>query len=270
MFPFERLAIVYFALFGVGALFSGPGRRPAVRAAFVAVAAVAGVIGVAWTASVTVRVWIPHAYLVIGYWLPALLVGNLSSTAFEAWLVGTDARFRKYMPPLPGWAHHLAELSYLMCYPAVPVAFVVVWMFGTQVDAERFWVSVLAAGFLCYGNLPWLPSRPPRLLDHLAPNHKHVDDGASANKAPRAIASANTAVLARVSHQLNTFPSGHVAVSVAAAACAMTVWWPAGLALGMVATGIAVGAVAGRYHFVVDVLLGVVVGLLAVVIFRAF
>ena len=263
MFPFERLAIVYFALFGVGALFNWPGRRPPVRAALCAVAAVAGVIGVVWTASVSVRVWVPHAYLVMGYWLPALLVGPLSSTAFEAWLMGTDARFRRYIPSLPGWAVHLAELSYLMCYPAVPVAFVVVWMFGTLVDVERFWVTVLAAGFLCYGNLPWLPSRPPRLLDHVGPDH-------APNEAPRALASVNTAVLARVSHQLNTFPSGHVAVSVAAAACVLTVSWSAGLALAMVAVGIAVGAVVGRYHYVMDVLLGIVVGLLAVVIFRAF
>ena len=270
MFPFERLATVYFALFGVGALLSLPGRRPPVRAAFCAVGAVAGVIGVAWTASVTVRVWVPHAYLVVGYWLPALLVSDVSSTAFEAWLMGTDARFRKYIPPLPGWAVHLAELSYLMCYPAVPVAFVVVWMFGTLVDVERFWASVLAAGFLCYGNLPWLPSRPPRLLDHFGPDHARDGSRAGANEAPRALASVNTAVLARVSHQLNTFPSGHVAVSVAAAACVLTVWWPAGLALGVVAVGIAVGAVVGRYHFVVDVLLGVAVGLLAVLIFSAF
>jgi membrane-associated phospholipid phosphatase len=84
------------------------------------------------------------------------------------------------------------------------------------------------------------------------------------------MASVNTAVLARVSHQLNTFPSGHVAVSIAAAACVLTVSWPAGLVFAMVAVGVAIGAVVGRYHYVMDVLVGVVVGLLAVVIFRAF
>jgi membrane-associated phospholipid phosphatase len=59
-------------------------------------------------------------------------------------------------------------------------------------------------------------------------------------------------------------------VAVAAAASTMTVWWPAGLVFAVVAAGIAVGAVAGRYHYVVDVLLGAVVGLAAVAIFRVF
>jgi membrane-associated phospholipid phosphatase len=237
-----------------------------------AISAVAGVIAISRTASVFVRVWLPHAYLVVGYWLPALLVGTLTSPAFEAWLAQTDTRFRQYMTPMPRWATHAVELSYLMCYPAVPAAFAVVWTGGNLVDIERFWLSVLAAGFACYGNLPWLPSRPPRLLvDPKDQRHTDIRHRSVANEGgSRALGLINAAVLARVSHQWNTFPSGHVAVSVAAAACALTVWWPAGLVLAVVATGIAIGAVAGRYHYVVDVLLGVGVGLVSALLFVAF
>ena len=271
MFPFERLAIVYFALFGLAALWSLPGRRRPLQAVACAAAAVAGVMAIAGAASVAFRVWAPLAYLVVGYWLPALLVDTFSSSAFETWLVRTDTRFRQYIPRMPGWAAHLAELSYLMCYPALPVAFIIVWMRGNLVDAERFWVSVLAAGFLCYGNLPWLPSRPPRLLNPRGPDRATGDRSTTANgEGPHPLALLNIAVLTRVSHQLNTFPSGHVAVSVAAAASALMVSWPAGLGLAIVAVGIAIGAVLGRYHYAVDVLLGVVVGLLAVVIFALF
>jgi membrane-associated phospholipid phosphatase len=271
MFPFERLAIVFFALFGIASLLTTPGRRPLV-AILSAGAAVVGIVGTARTASVTVRLWLPHLYLVVGYWLPALLVGALSSSAFESWLVRTDAFFRRILPPLPHWVTHIAELSYLMCYPAVPAAFIVIWTRGSVVDAERFWTSVLAAGFVCYGNLPWLPSRPPRLLNHFGtPKTSSALDGVATRAgAPHMLAVINTALLARVSHQLNTFPSGHVAVSVAAATCALIAWWPAGVALAAVAGGIAVGAVAGRYHYVIDVLLGVVVGLFAVAIFARF
>jgi membrane-associated phospholipid phosphatase len=272
MFPFERLAIVYFALFGVGALLTVPDRPRRWRAILGAGASVMGVIVIASTSSITVRVWLAHAYLVAGYWLPALLVGTISAAFFEAWLVRTDTRVREYLLPLPRWATHLAELSYLMCYPALPAAFTVVWTRGNLVDAERFWASVLAAGFVCYGNLPWLPSRPPRLLDSLE-GRKHASihqRAVGTNDTPNALASLNTAVLDRVSHQFNTFPSGHVAVAVAAAASTFTVWWPAGVALAIVAAGIAVGAGAGRYHYVVDVILGVVVGLGAVTIFAVF
>jgi hypothetical protein len=37
---------------------------------------------------------------------------------------------------------------------------------------------------------------------------------------------------------------------------------PAGIVLGVLATGVALGAVAGRYHYVVDVVLGLGIGLL--------
>jgi hypothetical protein len=268
MFPFERLAIVYFGLFAAVSLLTTPGRRRPLVAILSAAAAGVGIVGAARTTSLTVRLWLPHLYLVVGYWLPALLVGAVNSFAFESWLVRTDALLRRLIPPLPRWVTHMAELSYLVCYPAVPAAFIVVWTRGNVVDAERFWTSVLAAGFACYGNLPWLPSRPPRLLNHYGAPTTSAEQGvATRSGAVDVLAVLNTALLARVSHQLNTFPSGHVAVSVAAAGCALIVWWPAGVTLTAVAGGIAVGAVAGRYHYVIDVLLGVVVGLLALAIF---
>jgi membrane-associated phospholipid phosphatase len=63
-----------------------------------------------------------------------------------------------------------------------------------------------------------------------------------------------------VSHQLNTFPSGHVAVSLAAAAVVASLSPPAGLLFGLMAAAIGVGAAAGRYHYVIDVLLGAGMG----------
>jgi membrane-associated phospholipid phosphatase len=106
---------------------------------------------------------------------------------------------------------------------------------------------VLGAGFVCYGTLPWLVSRPPRLIDPAATE-------------PHPISAVNAFILRRVSHQLNTFPSGHVAVSVAAALNTLAVWLPAGVVFSVVAVGIAVGAAVGRYHYVIDVLLGLLVG----------
>jgi membrane-associated phospholipid phosphatase len=97
-----------------------------------------------------------------------------------------------------------------------------------------------------------------------------LEESPDVGNAPFPLAAVNTAVLNRVSHQLNTFPSGHVAVAVVAASSAFSVWWPAGLVLAVVAAGIAIGAVAGRYHYVVDVIFGVIVGFAAVAIFGVF
>ena len=56
----------------------------------------------------------------------------------------------------------MVELAYLLCYPLVPLSFAVVWLKGSPGDIERFWLTVLVAGYGCYATLPWLVSRPPR------------------------------------------------------------------------------------------------------------
>jgi membrane-associated phospholipid phosphatase len=62
-----------------------------------------------------------------------------------------------------------------------------------------------------------------------------------------------------VSHEFNTFPSGHAAVAAASAAAVATVSAPAGALLGVVVVAICVGAASGRYHYVVDVVLGLAI-----------
>jgi membrane-associated phospholipid phosphatase len=76
----------------------------------------------------------------------------------------------------------------------------------------------------------------------------------------------NRSVLATVSHEWTTFPSGHVAVSWAVALAVARVSASGGIFLSLIALGVSIGAAAGRYHYVVDVLLGVVVALAAVVV----
>jgi membrane-associated phospholipid phosphatase len=71
----------------------------------------------------------------------------------------------------------------------------------------------------------------------------------------------NEFVLKRVSHGLNTFPSGHVAVSMAAALEVMAVSQLAGTLLLAIASAIAAGAILGRYHYGVDVVVGAILGI---------
>jgi membrane-associated phospholipid phosphatase len=245
---FETLAVVFFAAVAIAApATAAPGRRR-LQAALLAIVLAAGALIVAQTVMSDLRGWFGHIYLVAGYWTPALLVPSRQAedTAFEGWLIRTDARWRRPMA-LPTTVVPLLELSYLLCYVIVPIAFVIVWARGTTADVDRFWTAVLLSGFLCYGSLPWLLSRPPRALDR----------GTSRAAGVRAL---NEFVLARVSHGMNTFPSGHVAVSVAAALEVLFVSPPAGLLLIVLACAIAAGAFVGRYHYGVDVAAGVLVG----------
>lgn len=194
------------------------------------------------------RDWLPHSYLVAGYWMPALLVPVEPHRRFEEWLLRCDLRWRRRLPGIPVSLMPLLELAYLLCYPLVPLAFSIVWTNGNDVEVDRFWLAVLLSGYSCYATLPWLVGRPPRLLQM-----EGVD--------PRgALAAINTRVLARVSHQFNTFPSGHVAVAAAATLAVAAVSLPAGTILGVLVAAICVGAAAGRYHYVVDILLGLAIG----------
>lgn len=249
MLTFEALTIAFFAALGVAASLTRAGGLHRSRAVLFSATVIVCVLATVQTLAAPVRVWFGHAYLVAGYWIPALLIPACEAGAFEAWLVRSDERCRRYAIALPTWAVHALELSYLFCYVLVPVAFTVHWAYGTLAETDRFWTAVLISGFACYGTLPWMTSRPPRAIE-----------GGAARTGVRA---ANEFVLARVSHGLNTFPSGHVAVSVAAGFQVMSISRPAGLVMLFVAVLIAAGAVAGRYHYAVDVASGIVVGIAA-------
>jgi hypothetical protein len=252
MAAFELLAALYFFAIAAGALVARAGwlRRIAVSAS--AVGAAAAVSLIASAGADALRAWAPHLYLVAGYYLPAMLVPFPSGPSrFERWLLESDRRWHSVLPTLPRALVEVTELAYLVCYPLVPASFGVIWSYGSTGDVNRFWLAVLGAGYASYASLPWLVSRPPRLL--LSP----------ADAAGPHLRALNVQVLGRVSHQLTTFPSGHVAVSAASAFVVMTVGPISGLLVGVIAAGVAVGAVAGRYHFVIDVLLGIVVAALA-------
>jgi membrane-associated phospholipid phosphatase len=109
---------------------------------------------------------------------------------------------------------------------------------------------VFAAELACYATLPWLPSRPPRVLD--APAEPAM---------PGALRALNLGLLAHGSVQANTIPSGHAAGAVAVALSVYSTSPAAGLVFLMAAAGITVATVLGRYHYAVDSILGVIVAI---------
>ena len=207
-----------------------------------AIVALSRVIGV------DARLWLGHLYLIAGYWLPALLVTR-SPQRFEEWLRRTES-FGSF--GTLGTFGSFWELAYLCCYPVVPAAFLTIYLNGSSADVDRFWTSVLAAGYICYISLPWLVSRPPRVAPH-DPNGPNDPNDSRVRRL-------NLKVLDRLSHGWNTFPSGHVAVAFAAA-MSVTMSAPrVGIGFLILAVGILIGSVTGRYHYAIDAVIGAIVG----------
>lgn len=244
------VALVYFAYLAVTAAASGaaPARRRLVL--------VVSLFAVAALLAAGLPHVIPLVYLLIGYWLPSLLVQTTNTKledrllAFDRILFGPsglDAFARGAPRPLLEYL----ELAYLFCYAMVPIAFGCLVLRGFGDKAAMFWSTVLLASFGCYGFLPWLATRAPRAIQQ------------SPVLARSSIRKLNLEVLDRASVQWNTFPSGHTAASVAAALVVATYLPLDGLFFGLIAVSIAIGSVVGRYHYAADAFAGALVAIAA-------
>jgi membrane-associated phospholipid phosphatase len=256
----EWIIVAYFAyLAGAAAVAPrvGPAQRRRVIGTAIAVVAVVLTIAALDPLAMVWRDWLPHLYLVVGYWLPALLVSG-TNQALERKLMALDGEWRVTTSGarIPRPLIELLELAYLCCYPMVPVGFAFVYFAGSSAEADRFWTAVLVAVFGCYGMLPWLPTRPPRAIE-IVPT-----------RSAERVRTMNLRVLGLASHQLNTFPSGHAAASLATALAVGARQPLAGLALGLLALAIAIGSVVGRYHYAADALAGAALAMLGFVMSR--
>lgn len=240
------VAAVYFAYLAVVAI----ARRKAPAAALAVVILLSVLL-------VGMRHIMPLVYLLLGYWLPAMLVTR-PNERFQHQLFDIDRRLfgpdglDRFQRRAPRGLVEYLELSYLLCYVVFPAGYL--WLIVTGHDSravDRFWSAVLLASFICYGLLPWLPTRAPRSV---APH------GTTMRSAIRRV---NLAVLDRGSVQWNTFPSGHTAASLAAALAVGSYLPLAGIILGVVAVSIAVASVVGRYHYAADAIAGAAVAILA-------
>ena len=259
----EWITVAYFAyLAGAAAVVPRIGRQPRRRAIGTALAVVIAVLTVAafGTRATLWRDWMPLIYILIGYWLPALLVTGTNQEfertllTFDRWLGIENAT--TISQRAPRGVIELLELAYLCCSPMIPFGLRLLVLAGLREESDRFWTAVLLAVFGCYGVLPWLPTRPPRAIE-----------GASM-RSSGLVRRVNERVLGLASIQLNTFPSGHAAASLATALAVGARLPLVGLPLGLLALAIAIGSVAGRYHYAADALAGVAVALLGFVISR--
>jgi hypothetical protein len=158
---------------------------------------------------------------------------------------GVLAAFRAAGPA----AHAAIEVLYLCVYAVVPLGAAVLLLAGRPEGLAGYWTTVFIAELACYAALPWLQSRPPRVLD--GPGHPQA----------RPVRGLNLLILRYGSIQANTLPSGHAAGAVAVALSVYSVLPTAGLVFLIVAAGITLATILGRYHYTLDSILGVLVAL---------
>jgi hypothetical protein len=212
----------------------------------------------------TLLVVVPAVVLLIGYKLTGLLFVR-TDLAGEAWLRRVDDRLL-HRPGLIAWyrespfvVSELLELSYFLVYAAVPAGAAVLAVSGFADRVERFWVIVLTAEFGCYGVLPWLQTRPPMLIEAAA--------SPAASGRWRPMRRLNQFIAASASIRAATVPSGHVAGAVVTALVVGESMPLAGTVFMVLAVLIALASVLGRYHYLLDTVLGAFVAWMVWLIF---
>ena len=209
--------------------------------------------------------WISYLLMLMFYWQGGQFVTR-ADTAFEARLEGIDLRLVK---PLLEWCAarragrwllSYLELSYLLCYVSMPLGLATMYLWHLQGRADRFWTVVLLATYPCYALLGVLQTRPPR----------SIGEKWSGPLLSGKIRAFNLFILRHASIHANTFPSAHVA-STAACSLVLLELGPTAVGLGFlwIAISIAMGAVAGRYHYAADGILGFALAIAALGIDRA-
>lgn len=252
MRSFEWIACAYFGYL-LGACWLPPlsaGRRAFLIAA--SAIAAGGVWTIAHAGTPLARDWAPLAYILAGYFLSGYLF-VAPSDAMESWLMGWDrrllgdpvARFATWPRPLLA----CLELIYMGCFLLIPAGLAILVCTGHAALVDRYWTMVMGAEFMAFAPLAFIQTRPPWAIER-----KPV-------LADPAIHRLASHMVQHLTIGVNTFPSGHAAGSLAVALAVIgALPWPGAL-LFVLAVGICVACVVGRYHYVVDVIAGAAVAL---------
>jgi membrane-associated phospholipid phosphatase len=201
--------------------------------------------------------WAPLLYILVGYYLTGrLFVGP--SERLEHWLLSWDRRWfgdpTTRFSRWPAWLVAYLDVVYTFCFLLLPAGLLVLKAGGRSDLANHYWTMVLAADLGAFAPLSVFQTRPPWMLER-----------ATALAAP-SVHNLASYMVRHATIRVNTFPSGHVAVSLAIALAVAGAMPVAGAVLLVLAVSISVACVVGRYHYAVDVLTG---ALLAVLVFAA-
>src|SRR5436309_13941566 len=120
---YEWISLVFYAAFAVLAWLRPLSLR---RRSLVTAIAVAGIAGILRLRSTAARDWLPLAFIPLAYWQTGLFQRPLNN-----WLQSKlNSLARKHLCRKSPHFMWLLELSYLLCYPALPVGPVTCYVSG--------------------------------------------------------------------------------------------------------------------------------------------
>jgi membrane-associated phospholipid phosphatase len=201
------------------------------------------------------RDWLPVVLMLVPYWQTGQMFMG-PNEKIQSQLLQMDRSLANLLPRILRMSGRYTRLSmewaYMFCYPLVPLGLAVLYAAGLRQYTDTYWFIVLVPTYLCYAITPFVPALPPRSIGRqdvviAAPNTGRV---------------MNLWILKYGSIQAISFPSAHVASALAIALVLLHFLPIAGVIFLVIAFWIAVAAVAGRYHYALDVLLGAVLTLI--------
>jgi hypothetical protein len=210
-----------------------------------------------------IRDWLTVPLFLIPYWQTGQFFLR-SNHAIERRLLAFDQQLIPGIAATSGTGRTriglILEMAYLSCYPLVPLGLLAMYLTNQRAHVAAFWLVVLVSTYLCYATTPFVPALPPRSLFTEAPDP--INSAKSVNKG-RIF---NRWILRHGSIHAISFPSAHVASAFAVALILLRYSLPTGVLFLVIAVAISLGAVIGRYHFLLDILFGAIV---PVVVFLA-
>lgn len=215
----------------------------------VSLAVATTIVAVASVAPTTLRAWAPLVYVSFGYYVTGWLFVK-PSAALEAWLLDWDHRLlgdpTRRFAHWPGWLVGYLDFVYVCLFLLLPGGFAALLMAGHVTRGNHYWTMVLAADLGAFAPLSVFQTRPPWVVE------------APAVLAGGWVRHLSKFMVRNTTICVNTFPSGHVAVSFAIAFAVMGSMPVTGSLLLALAVTVSVACVVGRYHYILDVVTGAV------------
>jgi PAP2 superfamily protein len=191
------------------------------------------------------RDWIPVLLMLIIYWQGGAFY-TATNKKLQQYLEQFETKV-SFMQKIP--LHDFWEAAYFLCYPLVPAAVVTLKLLHQSSQMDFFWMTVLPPTYTCHVIVSFFPTLPP-WKSQSTPEF---------NRISRRL---NWFVVQHLSNRINTFPSAHVAASIAIALAMLQLRLVAGLVFLFLAVSITLSTIVGRYHYTADAFWGMVLALI--------